>query len=187
MGRLRARSRLGVALELGALIWTACWMQAQTQANGRAQVMVSSGGLLAEGSSTQPRGELYREIDDPHTGDRWLLLRNEEFPGGPGRLVRVRAGQSAASGADEPIGVPRQLDQPAGQAAQLLPVIRSGDRVVVEEHTAVVDVVLEARALAPAAAGAVFVARLAIGGRVVRVVALGPGRAAFQPEKEARP
>ena len=38
-----------------------------------------------------------------------------------------------------------------------------------------VDAVLEARALRPAAVGAVFEARLAIGGRVVRVVALGPG------------
>jgi hypothetical protein len=91
-------------------------------------------------------------------------------------MVRVAAPHSVASGAG----------QIAGPVAAL-PVIRSGDRVIVEEHTAVVDAVLEARARRPAAAGAVFEARLAIGGRVVRVVALGPGRAQLQPETGARP
>ena len=51
---------------------------------------------------------------------------------------------------------------------------------------------LEARAMNAAAAGAVFAARLTIGGKVVRAVALGPGRAvlqaqALQPETGARP
>jgi hypothetical protein len=154
---------------------------AQAPSSGRPRVMVSSGGLLAEGSLGMglERGQLVREIDDPHTGDRWLLTRNEEFPGGPGRLVRVAAARRAEGGAVGPGGA-------LGQAAAL-PVIRSGDRVIVEEHTAVVDAVLEARALRPAAAGAAFEARLAIGGRVVRVVALGPGRAMLQPETGARP
>jgi hypothetical protein len=144
--------------------------------------MVSSGGLLAEGASMQAQGQLYREIDDPHTGDRWLLVRSEEFPGGPGRLVRVAARNTSG-------GASGQSGQIAGQPAEIpaQPVIRAGDRVIVEEHTALVDAVLEARALMPAAVGAVFHARLMIGGQVVRVVALGPGRAALQSVTGARP
>ena len=66
-------------------------------------------------------------------------------------------------------------------------VVRAGDRLIVEEHTARVDAALEARALASAVAGAALVVRLTLGGKVVRVVALGPGRAAFQPETAVRP
>jgi hypothetical protein len=168
------------ALWIGLLAGSAGLVQAQTLAEGRAQVIVSSGGLLAEGSSIQPQGQIYREIDDPHTGDRWLLLRNEEFPGGPGRLVRVAASGHVAGGAPG-----QSVGQPVAAVTPVLPVIRSGDRVIVEEHTDVADARLEARALKPAAVGTVFEARLMIGGRVVRVVALGPGRAVFEPE--ARP
>jgi hypothetical protein len=122
-------------------------------------------------------GELVREIDDPHTGDRWLLMRNDANPGGPGRFTLVTAGRTPASG------------EPANPAppVRLQPVIRSGDRLVVEEHTAVVDAELEARALNSAALGSVFNVRLAIGGKVVRAVALGPGRAALKPEAGVRP
>jgi flagella basal body P-ring formation protein FlgA len=79
--------------------------------------------------------------------------------------------------------------QPAGEAreAEVLPVIRAGDRLIVEEHTARVDVVLEARALNPAAAGSAFDVRLAIGGNRVRAIALGPGRAALQTITGERP
>jgi hypothetical protein len=176
MIRVRAKAGLKAALSLSLLAGAAGLIQAQ--AGGRAQIMISSGRLLAEGSSAQPQGQIYREIDDPNTGDRWLLLRNQEYPGGPGRLVRVAAAGRAAGSGAEALG---------GQSAAALPVIRSGDRVIVEEHTAVVDAVLEARALKPAAMGAVFEARLLIGGRVVRVVALGPGRAALEPETGVRP
>ena len=58
--------------------------------------------------------------------------------------------------------------------------------MVVEEHTAVVDARLEAVALGPAAIGSPFEVRLKIGGKVVRVVALAPGRAALAPQAEAR-
>jgi len=122
-------------------------------------------------------GEIVREIDDPNLGDRWLLMRNDRYPGGPGRLVLVAAHRKTS----------RPQTAKEKEEARLLPVIRAGDRLTVEEHTAVVDAVLEARALSPAAAGSVLEARLAIGGRVVRAVALGPGRAALEPETEARP
>jgi hypothetical protein len=150
-----------------------------------AQVLLSSGGLVpasvGRGLQGEPaRGEIVREIDDPNLGDRWLLMRNDEVPGGPGRLVLVAAHRQASGGA-----LLRARSQT--EEARLLPIIRAGDRVTVEEHTAHVDALLDARALSPAAAGSALDARLAIGGRVVRAVALGPGRAVLQPETEGRP
>lgn len=69
----------------------------------------------------------------------------------------------------------------------LRPAIHPGERLIVEENTSVVEARLEAVALGPAAIGAPFDARLAIGGRVVRVVALGAGRARIQTKAGVRP
>ena len=176
--------RMGLKRSLGAgvlVLGAALAACAQSSAGSGAQVMLSSGGLASvETQGQRVQGEVVREIDDPHTGDRWLLLRNDQVPGGPGLLVLVVAHRNASVGA---------ALRAAGQTGetQFLPVIRAGDRLIVEEHTARVDAVLEARALNPAAPGTAFDARLTIGGNVVRAVALGPGRAALQPEAGVRP
>lgn len=134
-----------------------------------AQVMVSSGA--ADGSNAT---EVIREIDDPHSGERWLLLRNPAHPGGPGRLVLARQNRQDGSRA-------------SGSApGQYLPVVRAGDRIVIEEHTAVADARLEAVALNPAAAGAPLNVRLTLGGKVVRATAVGPGQAVFAPEVQGK-
>ena len=65
--------------------------------------------------------------------------------------------------------------------------IRTGDALTAEEHTAVVDTRLEAVALESATKGARFKARLKIGGKVVRVIAISPGRADFAPANEVAP
>jgi hypothetical protein len=155
--------------------------QSPNAASSGAQALLSSGELNGALIATEGAadGQAVREILDPHSGDRWILLRNDQCPGGPGRLVRVAADRQALG----PAPLRAAID---GEAIRPLPVIRAGDRLTVEEHTAHVDAALEARALGTAAAGAFFEARLAIGGRVVRVVALGPGRAALEPETEAR-
>jgi len=172
-------------LALGAALAASAQAPAVAGPDSGAQVMLSSGELLPAGlqstvSGALVSGGIVREIDDPHTGDRWLLVRNELIPGGPGRLVLVGAHGNASGGA-----ALRTAEQ-TGEA-QFLPVIRIGDRLIVEEHTARVDAVLEARALNPAAAGASLDVRLAIGGNVVRAVALGPGRATLQPKTGVRP
>jgi hypothetical protein len=168
----------GMAMSIGLLALVAVSMAAaQSPAAPVAQVLVSSGGLASVQSPAQE--EIVREIDDPHTGDRWLLMRNSQFPGGPGRLVLAAAHRNAAGASGRTAGEPGE--------AQLIPVIHAGDRLIVEEHTAVVDAVLEARALNPAVAGAQLEVRLVIGGNVVRVVALGPGRAALETETGKRP
>jgi hypothetical protein len=152
--------------------------QAPGVAGPGAQVLFSSPG--PDPYQSAATGEIVREIDDPHTGDRWLLMHNDQVPGGPGRLVLIAAPRKAIRGTSL---------QAAGEAdeAQILPVIRAGDRLIVEEHTARVDAVLEARAMNPAAPGSVLNVRLTIGGNVVRAVALGPGRATLQPEAGVRP
>lgn len=127
--------------------------------------------------ATSIRGYLVREIDDPSTGGRWLLLRDETKPGGPGRLVLV-AGPKASS--------------VMGLAATTLKtnaseetVIRTGDALIVEQHSPIIDARFQAVALSSAAPGNAFRARLTIGGEVVRVVAIASGRAVFASWSEA--
>ena len=189
MGRVRIgiKTALGAGvLALGAALAVCAQGPAVAGSNSGAQVLLSSGVLTQAGvqraareervKGNQVSDEIVCEIDDPHTGDRWLLLRNDHVPGGPGRLVLVAAPRNSSGNATL---------RKAGQAreARFLPVIRTGDRLIVEEHTARVDAVLEARALNPAAPGSAFNVRLMIGGNVVRAIALGPGRAALQGER----
>ena len=146
-----------------ALLFTGAWGQAP-------QLVVSSGKSAARAVL---QAEIVREIDDPHFGGRWLLLHDEDHPGGPGRLVPSANGQGSSE------------ERSPGQnlfRTELVPVIHAGDRLVVEEHTAVADVRLAAVAMGPANTGATLAVRLSIGGRVARAVALAPGRAAFLPE-----
>jgi hypothetical protein len=124
-------------------------------------------------------GEVLREIDDPATGDLWLLVRDPVHPAGPGRLVLVRHGSRLTDGAGG------KTLPPARVVAQ--PIVRAGDSLLVEEHTPVVDARLEAVALEPALQGATFRARLTIGGAVVRVVADAPGHAVLGAMSEVEP
>ena len=129
--------------------------------------------------SIDPGGSVLREIEDPSTGDLWLLVRDPSRPAGPGRLVLARQRSSSQE---------RRHDGPAQPApAGERPLIHTGDALIVEEHTAVVDTRLEGVALGPAAAGAYFRARLKIGGKVVRVEAVSPGHAVFGPESKVEP
>ena len=118
--------------------------------------------LAARAADISPR--ILRQIPDPHTGRQWLLVPNEENPAGPARLVSV-PGQGT---------VPRD-----GRISAF--VIHPGDKIVVEEHSAAVDAYLEATALEAAPVGGRLKVRLKIGGKVVKAVALRPGRAEVEP------
>jgi hypothetical protein len=146
-------------------------------------VLLSSQGL-ASASALAP-GQLIREIDDPFNGARWLLVRDENCPAGPRRLVLIESGRGELSRSRKFGAATAELA--SNELATLRPVIRAGDRLVVEENTAVVESRLEAVALGPAAAGGSLEVRLRIGGKVVRAVALAPGRAAFASTGEGRP
>jgi hypothetical protein len=142
--------------------------------------MLVTSTTAASAVSSGAAGHVLRVIDDPHTGARWLLMRDDRHPAGPGRLLltaqpdRDRAIANMNSNATQFDPVP------------VHPVIRMGDRVVVEENSAVAEVRLEAVALGPAGVGSEFNVRLKIGGKVLRAKALGAGSAAFLTEAEVR-
>jgi len=170
-----------------AVLAAGCALPASGQAAGMnqtaAQAFLSSSAPVQ--AQEQAAGEVVREIDDPHTGDRWLLLRDPSRPGGPGRMVLASAGLGRSRQ-----GEPGDAQPPAALAVERtrsMPVIHTGDRLIVEEDNAVVAARLEAVALGPALSGAPLDVRLTIGGNVVRAAALGPGRAAFALETGSRP
>jgi hypothetical protein len=138
--------------------------------------------LSAEKGAAEPSLQVLREIDDMETGHRWLLVRDWSRPAGPARLLLMNRAASR-------YGL-KEGKNPAARLASgpsKAPVIRTGDRLIVEEHTPVVEARLAAIALDPASMGASLKVRLEIGDRVVQVVALGPGRAVFAPQAGARP
>jgi flagella basal body P-ring formation protein FlgA len=95
-------------------------------------------------------------------------MRDPAHPGGPGVLV-----------AEESVRDQRWFE---GAIMQLHPVIRAGDRLLVEQSTAKADIRIEGIALSPATPGATLRVRLAISGTVVQTVAVGQGRATMAPE-----
>ncbi len=169
------KSRLGAALL--AMFLAAAALAARGRTAAAQTLKVTDGAPQAHITAV-------REIDDPCTGARWLLLQDPNHPGGPGRLVPASNIQNAGA-----VRVKDRDGLPNATAIALppRPVIRGGDRLIVEENTAVVEARLEATALGLAARGSSFQARLQIGGKVVRVVAMGPGRAALASELEVRP
>jgi hypothetical protein len=173
---------------MGLLLLAVGWMdsayaQAEDGPPAASQALVSPPSSMP---GEQPvDGTVIREIDDPHTGDRWLLVRDSIRPGAPGRMVLIAAGTSplrrAAQVGTAPVAPLLAI------RAQAVPVIHAGDRLIVEENTRRVEVRLEAVALGQAVSGAPLNVRLAIGGNVVRTVALGPGRATFAAGVGVRP
>jgi len=191
--RVRVRARVWSCL---AFVLSAQAGNAQQAASSKRLVMLVSpasdrASFVPLDGSTVSQSEIIREIDDPRNGDRWVLVRDASHPAGPGLLLRindsagettqaVRSKQTGQTGWSTPkTSVELNLDTVRDDQAQV-PIVHAGDRVIVEEHTAVIEARLEAVAIGPAFAGASFIARLSIGGRVVRAVALGPGRAVIQ-------
>ncbi len=180
---LAVKSSIGLAL--AALAWvSAAPGQASNDNRAASLALASSNGEVAvEGAES---GAVFREIDDPHTGERWLLTRDPRHPGGPGRMVLASGPadyrQNAGAAASVAGALPVEMSPP-----WRLPVIHMGDRLIVEERTALAEARLEAVALGPAFPGSPLKVRLVAGGLVVRAVALAPGRAALAPEAGGRP
>ncbi len=177
-------------------VWVAASVLACAQGVTGQGAGVEAASPLVPPAALQPeaqiQSDIFREIDDPSSGDCWLLLRDRNDPGGPGRWVlekrsvgRLRRPWGSRSTTATPPG--STVSPGAGAAAARVPVIHAGERLIVEENSPVVEARLEAVALNPARIGSVFRVRLAIGGKVVRAVALGPGRAAFAEEIGAQP
>jgi hypothetical protein len=118
------------------------------------------------------------EISDPSAGHDWLLVPDRAHPERPARWVRIaRNGAEPQAGARGENGIARDAAPPI--------VIHPGDRLVVEEHSSVVDAQLAAVALNAAVRGGELRARLEIGGRVVRGVAVDRNRALLAPQSRS--
>jgi len=139
--------------------------------------------IVSVSASGSPRAaeEIVREIHDPATGDRWLLERDPQRSGGPGRMVLVAREKGSPAPAEAFHKYPGNAFGAGAPAA----LIHAGDHLVVEEHTRLLDAVLEGVALAPARRGVALRVRLTIGGRIVRAVAVAPGRAVLSPDSGA--
>ena len=137
------------------------------------QSIAAAGTQLMAPPPANTSVHIHRQIRDPHSGAHWLVVSNPANPGGPGRVILENDASTAAGNAD----------------AKRVPVvaIHPGDKVLVEEHTATVEACLEAIAVDAAAIGSPIKARLKIGGKVVRAVAIAPGRAALVHPGEAQP
>jgi hypothetical protein len=165
-----------------------------TLAHGQAAHSSASGFEISSSGPNQasrvPAGEIVREIDDQRNGDRWLLVHDPSHPAGPGLLVLVAASSmDPKDRTDRTDSQDLKLKGLAGTEAATpapTPIIHGGDRVIVEENTPIVDARLEAVAMGPAWAGSPFNARLSLGGRVVRAVAVEPGRALLQTGVEQK-
>lgn len=138
-----------------------------------ALLSAASALALSQSPSQQKRWQPVRVVDDAATGTRWLLERDTTTPGAPGRMRQIAAGRAVA-----------------GYGAALLaaavapPILRAGDRVVVEDSAEKVTARLEGTVLGPAHAGALVKVRLAAGGQTVTARALAPGRATLVAAQE---
>lgn len=166
--------RVGFWLLMLALV-SATDAQMATGAASTKPLVIEASNLVPA-PAVSPSTEVLREIDDPSTGNRWLLLRDPEHPGGPGRLVLANAADAGTG--------PRRVRR----LTPVVPhsVIHGGDQVVVEETTPVLEARYEGVALGPAEKGKSMNVRLKVNGRVVRAVALGPGRAALDSKPGGR-
>jgi len=116
-----------------------------------------------------------REIFDRSSGDRWILQRDETGSPGPGRMVLMTspARPMDSRGRERASSHKRR----EGNSTALVPIIHTGERLIVEEYTAKIEAWLEGVALGQATTGAVLAVRLKMGGRTVMAIAQAPGRA----------
>ncbi len=119
-----------------------------------------------------------RVIDDWSTHRRWILNRDSDRPAAPAKLVLLRD-ESSCTFLDTR---ERAARYPGEVHRQLIPVIRSGDAVILLEHTSVSDGRLEATALSGAAVGEAVTVRLKVGGPPLRAIAIAPRQATLLGE-----
>ena len=116
-----------------------------------------------------------REIFDRSSGNRWILQRDETGSAGPGRMVLMISPASPVDSGGRERAPSRKRREGDWTSPALI--IHTGERLIVEEHTAKIESRLEAVALGQATTGAILAVRLKMGGRTVKAIACAPGRA----------
>jgi len=133
---------------------------------------LSRAGLCAQSNQFRSAKDnhVIRRIVDPFTGTKWVLTRDLLGRGGPGRLSKETRTPVATS-----------------SRAALPVVIRTGDRLAVEDRFPNGRGEFDAIALDRATEGSQFRVRLNVNGKIIRVMAVGPGRATIAREAEVAP
>jgi hypothetical protein len=165
---------LGEVVFLGALVFCAHPVRIRAQTHARA----------ANSRETNPIA--VRILRDPVmvASSCWLLERDPIHPEGPGRWLQVPIRETGdaipfdGDSADLALGV---------VADHARPIIRGGDQLMIEENSKLVDARLQAVALQSASTGEIFAVRLRSTGKLVRAVAMAPGRAEFAQGTGVRP
>jgi hypothetical protein len=103
-----------------------------------------------------------RAFEDPSTHLRWVLLKDLDHPAAP-RILSQAHGTTS-------IGPARA------------PAIRSGDLVIITQHTPVADGWMQGTALQDAGVAEVLRVRLKSNAHILTVIADGPGRATMQAD-----
>lgn len=114
-----------------------------------------------------------RWIDDPATHLRWILLKDPRHPAAPAVLAPMQSNSGCVlrSGENRVAVESNCFSQPA------IPLIHGGETLIVEQHSAAADAQLEGTALGPAAIGEALRVRLKKSGKILSVIADGPGHA----------
>jgi len=167
--------------------WMICLLSAAAQSQ---RVQGNSRGAapaLSFSRGTDSNRVIIREIDDPSTGNRWLLERSMQNPGGPSRMLLFEQGTGfpVRRGTSVPRPDSAGISGEGRKAEVPTLLIRTGERLIVEKHTQLLDATLEAVALSGASRGESLRVRLLIGGRVVNAVAVAPGHALFATDAGA--
>lgn len=157
-------------------------LPSQPQSLDRAAQQVVCHGNRDLRSDSETRYHALREIEDPSTHERWLLIRDLHHSAGPALLVR----QSQISGCT--FLASGTMNSGSGFEVRMrpLPVIHAGDRVILSEHTKISDAELEATALEPAALGDLVRVRLKFSGFTLLAIAAAQGRATLTHETSGR-
>jgi DMSO/TMAO reductase YedYZ molybdopterin-dependent catalytic subunit len=189
-----------IGFGIAALALTCALASLPARAQNSAPTSAHGAQPAAVSSTAASSLQVVREIDDPNNGNRWILVRDWASPGGPGRLLLLAGSSAAAQHAPAPEARPSAPSPPPSAPALAAvafaappspafaaPVIHPGDALIVEEKTPILEAWLAATALGTAPVGAQLSARLEIGGKVIRVRALAPGRATLNPEIGTEP
>jgi hypothetical protein len=174
-----SRKLCGAIVTLAALFAAPCL--AQKLETSVQEISCSKSNDLLSGY--QPRYRALREFKDPGTHQDWLLIRDLNQATGPALLVRESPHSCASFTLEKVIrGSEFQLQ------VRPMPVIHTGDQIIILEHTTLSDAALEATALEAAAPGDALLVRIKFGGLTVRAIAAAPGRATLGSiTKEWRP
>ena len=132
--------------------------------------------VVAQTQPEQPETPVLRIAADTTSVFRcWILVKGTSVGGGPGKWLEEPFGACEPAQSDNRSIVPSSDTKRAGAK----PIIRAGERLLVEQNSERVQARLQATALEPAALGAILRVRFRSGGSPVQVVAIAPGHASL--------